>query len=247
MKHHTVLRLTLVTALIVFTTAASASKTWDAVNGFGTSNPSGAWAYGYGITGTSFTAYSTLTMPQCWDLSGINWWHGPDYFEVIPYLGLNTTGHYLSNGAQISPPDALTVHPSGPPYQTADTILRWTAPDTAAYNIWGYFEILDITPSGIVGSVYDHGLQLYSGELLGPGARPPDTVGGIEYFKFTDLQLSAGDVIYFGIDADGSISNDTSGLEARISEVPDPGSFLLFASSVITVVGVSRRKLGIRC
>ena len=41
--------------LLAVVTTTCVAQTWDATKDFAASNPNGAWSYGYGITGTSFT------------------------------------------------------------------------------------------------------------------------------------------------------------------------------------------------
>ncbi len=137
------------------------------------------------------------------------------------------------------PPDTLSVHP----YAGDDTIVRWTAPADGTYSIAGFFDILDIYPTGIIGLVYENGTQLYSGELLGPPAQFPDKVGGREDFSFSGLNLKAGDVISFGVNDDNNFYYDTTGFDATITLVPEPGSLLLVASGLAAAGGFVRRKL----
>jgi hypothetical protein len=133
-------------------------------------------------------------------------------------VGFNTTGVWIHWGTVLAPPDALHLHP-GPNYGE-DTILQWTAPAKGVYRVYGYFEILDTDPTGIIGLVYLNGTQLYRGELLGPPAQDPDTPGGAEDFYFDKLSLNAGDVISFGVNMDGQYYYDSTGFNAWIVANP---------------------------
>ena len=47
--------------LLAVVATTCVAQTWDATKDFAASNPNGAWRYGYGITGTSFTLDPTTT------------------------------------------------------------------------------------------------------------------------------------------------------------------------------------------
>jgi len=224
--------------LVILVSGAYAANTWDATRDFGPSNPNGAWSYGYGTTGTSFTQYS-LWDPECGGVNGNICWHATGFYLVLPDVGFNNTGHYFDWQTVVFPPDTLFVHP----YTGQDTIVRWTAPADGTYNIGGFFDILDIDPTGIIGLVYENGTQLYSRELLGPPAQFPDKVGGREDFSFPALNLKAGDVISFGVNDDNDFYYDTSGFNATITLVPEPGSLLFAVSGLSTACGFMRRKI----
>ena len=200
-------------------TAAGAAQTWDATKDFGLSNPNGAWSYGWGVMGTSFTIY-TIYHPDCGDLQGIQGyvcWTGD---LNVPTVGFNTTGDWLNWTTVVDPPNALLLHPA-PDWDPGDSIVRWTAPVAATYRISGFFEILDTYPSGIIGLVFRNGTLLYKVELLGPPAQHPDKIGGRSNFYFGELSLNAGDVISFGVNADGTFYYDTTGFNATIVTPPN--------------------------
>ena len=224
--------------LITLLTSVGFAKVWDATKDFGPSNPNGAWSYGYGVTGTSFTP-NPIYDPNCAPVPGVVCWTA-QLSEQLPVVAFNTTGGFLSWETLISPPDALSVHPAWDYGQ--DTIVAWTAPKDGGYTINGFFELLDISPTGIIGLVYRNGTQLYSQVLLGPPAHQPDQVGGREDFYF-QLQLNAGDVISFGVNNDGWTSNDTTGFNATVTPTPEPISLMLFGTGFIGLAGAVRRRL----
>jgi hypothetical protein len=224
--------------LVILTAGGYATDTWDATKDFGDFNPNGAWSYGYGTTGTSFTPYS-IWDPACVGNAGVGCWHANNVGQEIPLVGFNTTGHYIESTTALIPPDTLFVHP----YAGEDTIVSWTAPTSGTYSIAGFFDILDMYPTGIIGLVYENSTQLYSGELLGPPAQFPDKVGGREDFSFPALNLKAGDVISFAVNDDGDYNYDTTGFNATITAVPEPGSLLFLASGLMAASGFGRRRL----
>ena len=207
----------LVTLLLIVTTNCVA-QTWDAKKDFSGSNPNGAWRYGQGVTGTSFTLYTIFNQNCGQYVQGIVCWTAEEYGSD-PLVGFNTTGNWLDDGTAVLAPNVLLMHPA-PDWEPADSIVQWTAPATGVYRIYGYFEILDTDPTGIIGLVYRNGTQLYRGELLGPPAQDPNTPGGAEDFYFDKLSLNAGDVISFGVNSDGSFYYDTTGLNAWIIANP---------------------------
>ena len=249
--------------LLAVVAATCVAQTWDATKDFGPSNSNGAWSYGYGITGTSFTLdpiYNPHCTPpeiECWTAQ---------VEGNTPYVGFNTTGDWLNYYTAVVPPDVLAAHPG--PYDGQDTIVRWTAPVAGYYKIAGFFEICDTNPSGIIGSVFRNGTLLYSGELLGPPAQHPDKAGGREDFYFAKLLLNPGDVLSFGVNADGDFHYDTTGFNATITRLvatcalcspPLAGPFAYVANSnsssvsvidtasntVVATVGVGNRPIGV--
>jgi len=202
--------------------AACVAQTWEARKDFAPSNPNGAWSYGSGVTGTSFALYATYVTDcdAAWGVKGLVCWTGNLYY-YDPLVAANITGGWLyCCYGVVVPPDALVIHPA-PDWEPADSIVQWTAPVDGTYRISGFFEILDaVSPTGIIGLVYRNGTELYRGELLGPPAQYPDKPGGREDFYFAQLSLKAGDVISFGVNADGTFYYDSTGFNATIVTPP---------------------------
>ena len=205
--------------LLAVVTTTCVAQTWDATKDFAPSNPNGAWSYGYGVTGTSFTLDPYYYHPNCGDIAGFVCWTA-DVEPHVPHVGFNTTGDWLNWSTVVFPPDVLGVHP-GPNYGQ-DTIVQWTTPVTGYYKIAGFFEILSTNPTGIFGLVFHNATPLYIGELVGPPAQHPDKVGGREDFYFSKLFLNAGDVISLAVNKDGDYHYDSTGLDATITAVPPP-------------------------
>ncbi len=206
---------------VSITQTGPTGTTWDATRDFSSSNPNGAWSYGDGITGTSFTLYPFYN-PDCadiWGASGVVCWTA-EIFDHDPLVSFNTTGNWLNFASVVDPPNVLLIHPG--PNDGQDTIVRWTAPVAGYYNISGFFEILDTNPTGILGLVFENGTLIYSGELLGPPAQHPNQVGGQENFNFSTLFLNAGDVISFGVNKDGVFQDDSTGFNVTITKPTTP-------------------------
>jgi hypothetical protein len=206
--------------LLGVATATCLAQTWDATKDFAASNPNGAWSYGYGNTGSTFTPY-TIYNPDCGIIvHGIVCWTAEEYGNA-PNVAYNTTGGWLDDAGALAPPNALNVHPA-PDWEPADTIVQWTAPATGTYRISGFFEILNsVAPTGIIGLVYRNETLLFRAEILGPPAQYPDQIGGRANFYFPQVSLNAGDVISFGVNYDGTFYYDTTGFNATIITPPN--------------------------
>lgn len=231
-------KLTLLMLLTVgFVGIPAFSQTWDAFNDFaGNANPNGAWSYGYGTTGSSFTPYN-MYGPNC---SGgvLNCWQPTVTINDTPNIVWNNTGSFVNFGTAISAP-GLTQHPG----ISVDAITQWTAPSTGAYSISGFYQIADVNPSGVIGLVFENSTSLFQLKLLGPPAQHPDTLGGMATYYIPWLELNAGDVMSFAVNNDGNYLFDTTHFNATITTIPEPGSMVLLGSGLIGAAGILRRKL----
>jgi hypothetical protein len=113
------------------------------------------------------------------------------------------------------------VHP-GP---SQDVLVQFTAPKSGRYAYSGGFELLDNNPSGVIGEVYDNGKQLYSGTLTGPGANLTSLTPGQSESFAGKVYLAAGDHLTFAVNNDGIFYNDSTGLTANVSSVPEPATW----------------------
>lgn len=218
--------------------SSASAATYDAVAGFSSSNPSGSWTYGAGTLGTSnFTAFDHYTS-NC-TTAGFACWQPPVTSLNVPLVGLNQTSSTINSGTVVIPTGVLDIHPG----QSTDVIVQWTAPAAGTYDIEGFFELLDVSPSGVIGSVYNGSNLLYTGTLTGPGAVHPGTIGGKETFSL-NATLSAGDVISFGVNNDGNYLFDSTGFDATITPriaTPEPGSIGLVAAAALAIFEAKRR------
>ena len=96
--------------LLGVATTACVAQTWDATKDFGASNPNGAWSYGYGITGTSFTLYPIYNT-DCGDLRTGHCLLDCGSIRKLPRVAFNTTGTWLNYGTAVDPPNVLLIHP----------------------------------------------------------------------------------------------------------------------------------------
>ena len=114
----------------------------------------------------------------------------------------------------------------------------WTAPTAGTYDIAGFFELLDIAPTGVVTSIYDGANQLFTATLTGPGAAQPSTPGERQSFSLIET-VTAGTIIAFGVNNDNNFLNDSTGFEATITpagsptSTPEPASLFLLSAGVV--------------
>jgi hypothetical protein len=186
--------------------------------------PPSAWSYGFGITGSTFTPYSTFSN-SCFSafLAGFSCWNTGNAAQ--PEVGINTTAGTISGGTVIVPTDVLHLHPG--PFD--DSVVRWAAPIAATFTISGSFEILDTSPTGSIALVTLNGTPLFSSLLTGPGASGGNPGQSVP-FSLTGT-LAAGDVLAFGVNNAGLNFNDSTGLDATIV-TPEPTTLLLLGTTV---------------
>lgn len=220
-------------AALLAATAAGAA-TYDAVADF-SSTPT-VWSYGTGITGTSFVA-DTEYHAVCEGDVRISCWQTPTPVSRVPLVAKNVSGSTADiYDTVVMPTDVLNVHP-GP---ATDSIVRFTAPRSGKYRLTGFFELLDVNPSGVNVAVYVGGNSSGGIELTAPAAMFPATPGERSSF-FGFGFLAAGHTVDFGVNNDGSFFNDSTGLSATISDVPEPAAWTLLVAGFGLVGGLARR------
>jgi len=230
----------LVAAMVtVLSPGISNAIIWNDVTDFSSSNPSGAWRYGQGTTGSTFTPY-TVFSAACNGQPGVACWQPPVISFGVPLVGKNTTGSTLNFGTVVLPTDVLWVHPAA-----LDSIVQWTAPAAGVYNISGFFELLDITPTGVFVNLYDNSTPVFANVLLlAPGANQTTSTPGQKFSFSNTLSLAAGDVLSFGVNNDGggNFFFDSTGLAATITSVPEPTSLSLIAIGLAGFWSLRKRR-----
>jgi hypothetical protein len=233
-----VLALTCAIGLAIVGT--SSATTYDAVANFSATNgPPSNWSYGFGVTGLSFTPYSTFSPSGVCQVGGVTtglacWNTGNN---SVPEVGINTTGTTLTGGTVVVPTGVLLLHPD----TVLDTIVQFTVPVGGAYNISGLFEILDTSPTGIIGLVTLNGTNLFAGPLAGPGASGTSP-GGSETFLRSRI-LQAGDILDFGVNNGGLYLFDSTGLSATISPTPEPVTMFLGGTGLLAFTYAARKRI----
>lgn len=235
-------------AVTVFVVAISGAAhagpvTYNAVADFGSSNPSGPWSYGYSSSLPGFTAFSTFTSAYPIGGSGVSglaaWYVNlPNVTpKELPAVLKNTTGSTLNYATVVHPTGLLNLHPSvsaGALY----AVVRFTAPSTDTYNVSALFQGLDPKPTSTDVHVYRGATALLNGTISSYG--PPSL-----NFAST-LALNAGDTLDFIVGPNGTASDsfyyDSTGFNATISSVPDPGVSPLVALALGFAAHLLRRR-----
>lgn len=207
------------------------AQTFDATSSFSSANPNGAWAYGTGTLGTSFTRMTVYTNGNCSLSAGISCWQPSTVVNTVPAIARNESASILNFATIVLPTNLLLLHP-GP---STDTIVQWTAPQAGTYSIAGFFELLDTAPTGIVGAVFVNSNKVYTGTLTAPAAVHPNTIGARESFSLVQT-LAAGAVLSFGVNNDGNYLDDSTGFDATITLV-NPNTPTISAGGVLSASG----------
>jgi hypothetical protein len=223
-------------AALALTFAAAptqAAQVWDAVADFSSSSSTlvnGVWSYGWD-SGSGFVAYDTNR--TCFD--GLSCWQSPgaNMIYEVPMVAANLTDHTLQYGGSVT--DPTVVHPVGVlnlhPGMTLDgsntpidSIVRFTAPTAGAYSFSGFFQTLDINPSGV--SIFANGVMLTPLSIVDHATTSPLAAGGVSPFSGT-VTLAQNGTIDFRVNRAGEIWNDSTGLSARVAAIPEPAAWLL--------------------
>ena len=236
------LRFATVFAALAISVSAGA-VTYNAVSDFSTTSSTGVFSYGTGVTGTSFTAYTNYSAPCQGTVSGLGCWQTTTPTDLVPLVAKNLTGSTFDFGTVVVPTDVLLLHP-GP---STDSIVRFTVPITGHYNVSGFYEILDTSPTGVnviiaFGAGGGPETVLLNAPLSGPPAIEPGTPGGFVPFGATNVLLHAGDIIDYGVNNAGNFSNDSTGLSLTFTSVPEPAMWAIMLVGFGVVGGALRRR-----
>lgn len=183
---------------------------YDAVHDFSiTSNPNGAWSYGWltalGSPLNLYTVIDTTSSPgvSAWLASGT-------YAANPPYVAHNDTSGVVCNPVCF-PPTYLHLHP-GPLGEL--TVVRWTAPTSGNYVIQG--RVQGLNPAGTTTTLY----------LVVNSQPPPLNISVTGYRSPTSFHhlftVSAGDTIDIAIDygSNSNYINDSTGIQFNITQSP---------------------------
>lgn len=211
--------------------AASAGGDFSA-----TTNPNGAWSYGWTTTlGGTFTVFT-----QTYADTGIGYWYGPlpsiPTFPGFPLVGYNPGPSDVElHGATVLAGE-MTLHP-GPTGEFA--VVRYAAPDTETVSLATAFSRQDHDyPTTTDVHVLLNGSLIFDGSI--------DTVNAATSFN-TSLLLTRGDLLEFavGFGANGNYFGDTTGLVATLDAVPavpEPATVALLVAGLCVVAVRSARR-----
>ena len=218
--------------IILFIPTFATSSSYNAVNDFGSTNPTAPWSYGYETTlGGSFTLFANYTGSYASMANWLAWMYGAN--PSTPVIAKNNTSSTLIYSTLTQPIDVLLMHPGN---LGEYAVLRFTAPTTDTYNISAIFSGLDTTTTDV--NILKNNVGIFSDAITGFG----DTGSSA-----SSLSMIAGDTLDFavgyGSGSNNTYLNDSTGLKftADISTVPEPATMLLFGLGLIVLAGVRRK------
>jgi hypothetical protein len=203
----------------------SAAQSYNAAGDFSiSSNPNGAWSYGWSTSlGSAFIPSTIATNAYMgFTLEG---WLGNSDSSLTPYVLHNATTTIVNNNPTTPyQPGQLAEHPGA---QGQYEVVRWTAPFSGTFSINATFSGLSTIGSTTDVHIFLDGVSIFNSAVNGYPA--PTSYSGIQ-------SIVAGDRIDFavGIGSDGSPDNDTTGLSATI--VPEPGTLCLVAMGLASLL-----------
>jgi hypothetical protein len=211
---------------------ASAGIVYSAAGDFSTaSNPNGVWSYG--TTGTTLTGTLTLYTATKSGIGGIaNWfgWEGtqPIFGDNFPLVGENVGATTGTSADVVLLPGELAEHPA---HDGSYAVVRFAAPISGVFSLNAVFEGQEFQGTGPATSTDVHvllnGVAIFNGAVndFGPSS---------DQSFVTTLALNAADRVDFSVGdgSEGSFLGDTTGLDARLSLVPEPSGFVLFLSAL---------------
>lgn len=205
-----------------FFASSSARADYDAQKDFSpSSNPNGTWSYGWSHTlGSEFIA-DAIHQNQ----SGLDFWEGAipsgDVPGSFPTISHNPSGNTVTLFSTATyAPGQLALHP-GPGGEYSD--LRFTAPVKGTYALNSAFVGIDTGPAAPTSTdvhVLLNGVSIFDAAVNGFGNSQPFS---------TSKLLQVGDTIDFtvGFGSNGTYGNDSTGLTAQLSVVPEPSQLMI--------------------
>jgi len=211
----------LATVLIVVLSATrmdAATLTYDIANDFsGTSNPNGAWSYGYKglLSGSPTGAFSLSTSQQFTPYPG---WYG-----VAGEIWQNESGTTAFSIA----PGAVAVNADS----NSTSTVRWTAPASGKISFTGAFGPGDNYPNDPRnGGVFLDNASLWQQQT--PGS-----------FSFSNQSVSQGDTLDFTVWGNpNGFGNTQVGSTILFTPVPEPGSLALLGVGGIGLLACAWRR-----
>lgn len=211
------IKVLIAAALLSFGLCASAqATTWNLAGDFSAStNPNGAWTYGYEQSFNS--TIITYSNPA---------WNDPtNNYLGTPALWKNT-GSTTAYGVA---PGEVSLHPGS---HGEFSIARWTSSITGYVDLTGYFGAGDIHPMSYY-ITKNSGLTLFS---------DPNDIN-TKSFSLSTL-VGIGDTIDFmvGVGPHGDYYYGNTPVSANIAPVPEPGTMVLLGMGVFGVAVYGKRR-----
>jgi hypothetical protein len=256
----------LVVAFALVTCTASnsfAGLDWDIARDFSTTlpNPSGAWTYGVYLEDSFNSGYGPW---YAWE-SYQNWaglpnlakWGNPgdDLGAGAIFYNPGTEDHI--NGAQWLKPGEVACFPAAAGGGYAP-VIRWTAPADMTVSIEALFTGHDEVSADVHvllnGDMFDGAPPTFTGTHLFDGIVEgnygyaavgiPQTGTSPSQAYIGTISVLAGDKIDFVVGYGPNLwyGGDLTGVSAKITEVPEPGTLVALATGLLCFIGWRRRK-----
>ena len=196
------------------------------------SNPNGVWSYGYS---TTLGGSMTLDTENAVLSSGLYLWRkaGSAGESSTPGFAYNPTASVITlSGPIVWNPGQLSFSPGA--VNSEFSVLQFSVPETGQYDVHGVFSSVD-KQYGATTDVYilRNGTSLYDGFV--------DGINSIQSFDET-VQLNAGDLLDYVVGVDGNGGGwDTTGLDATVTPVPEPSTFVLAGVGAAALLIFRRR------
>lgn len=218
---------------IVLNSSSHAAVIFDAADDYSaTSNPNGAWSYGYSTAANPgvFVTYDTTQ----YLVAGVNVWDSSALSDN-PTVSKNMTNAAVGYSTVTWQPYQLALHPGR---LGEYSIIRFTAPMSCNYDLEGSFSGIDVVGATTAVSVFLNGSAWFSDELNYNGN------GNTASFLGT-VTMNAGDTLDFRVgDGNNGPLFDTTALEAVVVCIPEPSSALL-GTAAVGLLALRRRRSGL--
>ena len=211
----------------------ASAVTFDAFTTF--NGTQGAGNFSYGSVDDAITVGSLFAATTNCFISGATCLQAAPNFNV-PGVTKSTSPSFQYGSVNV-PTDRLLVHP-GSSSSNGGVFVTFTAPISAAFLLTATISVQDINPSG-VSAIF----------RLQSGVAPATFFGGSTlsapgqtYNYGTTGFLNTGDVLSVIILRDGNFSNDSTGVNFTVSQVPEPASWAMLIAGFGLTGAVMRRR-----
>jgi hypothetical protein len=182
---------------------------YDAVRDFSiTSNPNGAWTYGWQSSlGAPLNLYTVTDSTTFTGLSA--WLETGMTMYAPPFVGHNDTDTTVCFRSFCVPPGYLHLHPGE---NNELSVVRWTAPTSGTFFLQGAVRGLDAITSTNFLAILNSERHLFAATVS--NSNPP-------VFFHRTLTVSAGDTIDFLVNfgQNGSYFNDSTGIQFKLTQM----------------------------
>ena len=207
---------------------------YDIAADFSTSsNPNGAWSYGYSTTlGGSLILHASTTAHPAY--TSIDNWH-TDLGYGVPVILRNSTSVAVTNdtGTIVLGAGQLASH-SGTSGEFS--VIRFTSPAAGLFNVSGSFLGADLVGTTTDVHILLNGSEVFAGSVLG------FSTGSGPSFN-SNWSFSAGDTLDFVVGwGNGDFTSDATLISAVITQVPEPGAAAMLALGGLALVLRSARR-----